>query len=481
VSIENQRKRKYNLWKTNVLVLPIELTQTCFVLLGSCSQALVGFLLKLFNPAKPNKESQLNKNYVLCRKCLNTAFNGHFCPTCKSDLIIKHSELETLSIAHIDCDAFYASIEKRGRPDIKYKPVIVGGQNRGVVMAACYVARKYGVRSAMPMFKALELCPEAIVFKPNLRKYRKVSREIHETMLGSTPLIEPISIDEAFLDLTGTERLHRSIPAKTLAKLAIEIRKYHGVSVTIGLSYNKFLAKLGSGINKPSGFTVIGKQETTQFLSVLPVSHIWGVGKVMQKKLKNDGITDIGDIQRLAEKELVRRYGAVGNRLAKLSFGIDPRRISTGHSRKSLSSETTFRSDLSKFTELKQILWKQAEKVSAQAKKEGIGARTITLKLKTNRFTIITRSKTLPEPTQLAENIYSVLLPSLQKESKGISLRLLGIGLSNLFPAADCDSIDFAEPSTIRRKQIEYTLDSVRKRFGREAINKGRTFEIPDQ
>ena len=423
----------------------------------------------------------MNKNNILCRKCLQTAFISHFCPTCKSSSIIKHAELDTLSIGHIDCDAFYASIEKRERPDIKDKPVLVGGQNRGVVMAACYVARSYGVRSAMPMFKALELCPKAVVFKPDMSKYRSVSREIRKTMLSSTPLVEPISIDEAFLDLTGTERLHQCTPAKTLAKLALKIKKCHGVTVTIGLSYNKFLAKLGSGLNKPSGFTVIGRQETKNFLSVLPVSRIWGVGKVMQDKLKNDGITVIGDIQKLEKKELVVRYGAAGNKLAKLSYGIDTRKIWTRSIRKSLSSETTFRSDVSNISELKQILWKQTEKISAQAKREEIGARTLTIKLKTSRFRVINRSKTLREPTQLAETIYSVLLPLLQKESKGISLRLLGVGLSNLLPAADCDHIDLAEPSAIRRKQIEHTVDTVRKRFGQEAINKGRKFQIREE
>ena len=327
------------------------------------------------------------------------------------------------------------------------------------------------------MFKALKACPDAVVVRPDMKKYGIVGRAVREMMRNVTPLVEPISIDEAFLDLSGTERLHGASPAATLARLANDIRAEHGITVTVGLSHNKFLAKLASGLNKPHGFTVIGRGETVSFLSDLPVSRIWGVGKVFQRRLERDGITRIGQLQGYDETELSRRYGEIGSRLARLSHGRDNRKVVPGSGRKSLSSETTFGADIADPGQLKRILWRQTEKVSAGVKKEEIGGRTITLKLKTAKFAIRTRSRTLPHPTQLADVIFAAAAPLLEKEADGTAYRLLGIGLSEFAPADYCDPIDLADPDSQRRKQVESAVDDLRARFGRDAIGKGRMLD----
>ena len=412
----------------------------------------------------------------LCRICLaeGAEFRSAACPACGSACVVSNPELHQLSIAHIDCDSFYASVEKRDNPALRDKPVLVGGQKRGVVMAACYVARQYGVHSAMPMFKALRACPDAVVVKPDMAKYGRIGRDIREMMRNVTPLVEPISIDEAFLDLTGTERLHGGSPARTLGRLSLDIAAEHGITVSVGLSHNKFLAKLSSGLNKPHGFTVIGRQETVSFLKTQPVSRIWGVGKVFQRRLERDGITLIGQLQHLTGEDLTRRYGEIGGRLARLSHGRDDRKVVPGSGRKSLSSETTFADDISDIAGLSRILWRQAEKVSGGVKKEGIGGRTVTLKLKTSRFATRTRSRTLPHPTQLADAIYTAAAALLAKEADGTPFRLLGVGLSDFAPQADCDPIDLADPDSQRRKKVESAVDDLRARFGRDAIGKGR-------
>lgn len=425
---------------------------------------------------RPIHSSDMNS---LCRNCLSeiTTVGVTVCPNCGEAAIISHAELPVLSIAHLDCDSFYASVEKRDNPELADKPVLVGGQKRGVVMAACYVARQYGVHSAMPMFKALRACPDAVVVKPDMSKYGRIGRDIREMMRTVTPLVEPISIDEAFLDLSGTERLHGGSPARTLAGLVRDIEDRHGITVSIGLSHNKFLAKLSSGLNKPRGFTVIGSAETVSFLSRQPVSRIWGVGKVFQRKLERDGITMIGQLQQISEEDLTRRYGEIGTRMARLSHGRDNRRVVPGSGRKSLSSETTFADDITDPAHLSRILWRQAEKVSAGVKKENIGGRTVTLKLKTARFAIRTRSRTLPHPTQLADAIYTAAAPLLLKEADGTAFRLLGVGLSEFAPQEDCDPIDLADPDSQRRKKVEGAVDDLRARFGRDAIGKGRMLE----
>ena len=416
---------------------------------------------------------------TLCRDCRAVQDGGDTisCAACGGGRLVSHAELDSLSISHLDCDSFYASVEKNDDPALRDRPVLVGGRHRGVVMAACYVARRYGVRSAMPMFKALRACPEAVVIPPDMAKYGRVGREIRAMMRDVTPLVEPISIDEAFLDLAGTERLHGGSAARTMAALAAEIESRHGIPVSVGLSYNKFLAKLASGLDKPRGFRIIGRAEAVSVLAALPVERIWGVGKVMQKRLARDGLTTIGQLQAIPEAELARRYGELGLRLARLSRGVDARTVDPETGRKSVSSETTFDTDISDPERLERILWRRAEAVSASLKREGIGGRTVTLKLKTAKFAIRTRSRTLSHPTQMAGAIHATARHLLLGEAVGERFRLLGVGVSDLASADVCDPFDLADPDLVRRKKIENVVDDLRERFGGDAIVKGRTLD----
>lgn len=388
---------------------------------------------------------------------------------------MRHGELDSLSIAHIDCDAFYASVEKRDNPALRDLPVIVGGGKRGVVSTCCYIARISGVRSAMPMFKALELCPDAVVIKPDMEKYVRVGREIRERMLALTPLVEPISIDEAFLDLSGTERLHHACPAETLGRFARSVEAEIGVSVSVGLAPNKFLAKIASDMEKPRGFSVIGAAEAEGFLATKPVGLIWGVGKVFQERLAHDGIRTIGQLQGMDATELARRYGAMGLRLAKLCRGKDDRSVSPDRETKSISAETTFDHDLASYDDLRPVLRRLAEKVSERCKKAGLSGRTVTLKLKTDNFRIITRSRTLADPTQLADRIGRVGDELLRAETDGRRFRLIGIGVSDLADAALADPDDLVDRHSGQRAKAERAVDDLRSRFGRSSVELGLT------
>ncbi len=416
---------------------------------------------------------------TVCRDCRAERGGGvsGSCPDCGSTRLVSHAELGELSIAHLDCDSFYASVEKSAKPELRDRPVLVGGRGRGVVMAACYVARRHGIRSAMPMSRALRACPDAVVIAPDMRKYGRVGREIRDMMRSATPQVEPLSIDEAFLDLAGTERLHGGSAARTMARLAAEIEERHGVPVSVGLSFNKFLAKLASALDKPRGFAVIGRAEAVSALAPMPVSRIWGVGKVMQRRLAADGITTIGELRRVPEAELVRRHGELGRRLFRLSRGADDRAVNPETARKSVSSETTFASDVSDAGRLERLLWLRSEAVSASLKRDGIGGRTVTLKLRTADFATRTRSRTLSHPTQLADVIFSTARPLLEREADGRAFRLLGVGLSELASADACDPFDLADPDGPRRKRIENAIDDLRRRFGHGVIGKGRALE----
>ncbi len=390
---------------------------------------------------------------------------------------MQHDELDRLSIAHVDCDAFYAAVEKRDNPELADKPVIIGGGKRGVVSTACYVARLYGVHSAMPMFKALKACPHAVVISPRMDAYSDVSREIRAKMLDLTPIVEPISIDEAFLDLTGTERLHGQSPAITLAKLAASIDKDLGITVSVGLSHNKYLAKLSSDFQKPNGFSIIGEAETLAVLNDLPVTKIWGVGKAFHKKLLRDGISTIGDLRDRDLKSLVKSYGEIGIRLHNLSWGRDSRSIKPQRRAKSISTETTFATDEKDFERLSVILWNICERVSKRAKTAQKAGTTITLKLKTSKFKLLTRSITLNEPTNLAAVLYEHGLKLLANEVDGTAYRLLGIGISGIESVSVSDEPTLFQQEKSRLERTENAMDRVREKFGDKAIVKGRGFD----
>ena len=410
----------------------------------------------------------------LCRDCFAPARGAAGCEACGSARILRHAELGRLTVAHVDCDAFYAAVEKRDDPSLAGRPVLVGGRRRGVVMAACYDARRFGVRSAMPMFAALRACPDAVAIRPDMKKYAAVARDIRALMDRVTPAVEPVSIDEAVLDLAGTERLHRAPPAETLARLAGRIEAEIGITVSIGLSYNRFLAKIASGMDKPRGFFVIGRGDARRFLAAQPVTLIWGVGEAMQRRLAADGIATVGDLQTMSEETLARRYGALGRRLARLARGDDGRAVTAGRARKSLSAETTFAEDLTGLDALTGRLWPLAEKVARRLKAEGIGARTITVKLKRADFRTRTRSATLPHATQSADAIWRAGARLVAGEVDGSKWRLIGIGTSRYVPAAEADPPDLADPRSLARRDVERAIDSIRERFGEDAIAHGR-------
>lgn len=412
---------------------------------------------------------------ALCRDCLTPFDAGARCPACRSPRVLVHGELYDLSIAHMDCDAFYASVEKRDNPDLRDKPVIVGGGTRGVVSTACYLARIHGVRSAMPMFQALKLCPEAVVVKPRMSVYVETSRAIRAMMEELTPAIEPLSLDEAFLDLTGTARLHGAPPAIMLARLTKRMQDELGLSGSIGLSHNKFLAKIASDLDKPRGFSVIGRAETEAFLRPKPVRIIWGVGTATQTALEQAGIRTIADLLRWDRSDLTARFGSMGDRLWHLARGLDTRRVNRDEKLKSISKETTFFEDTSDPDLLDGHLWRLAEQVADRAKAKGLAGRTVTLKLKRADFQLISRRHALSDPTQLTDRIYRAARALFEQAGPRGPFRLIGVGISDLSAEALADlDRDLLDPDAGKRAAAERATDAIRARFGKEAIIKGR-------
>jgi len=414
-----------------------------------------------------------------CRDCLHDlAFTAKRCGECGSPRLVRHHALPALTLAHIDCDAFYATVEKRDNPDIADKPVIIGGGKRGVVSAACYIARTFGVRSAMPMFKALALCPSAIVIRPDMAKYVRVGREVRHAMQALTPLVEPLSIDEAFLDLAGTQRVHGMIPAKVLARFAHRVERDIGITVSVGLSCNKFLAKIASDLDKPRGFAALDQDEARAMLADKPVGFIFGVGPATQEKLSQRGFRTIADLQRADEIELMKQFATEGRRLWRLARGIDDRRVVPDRGAKTISSETTFENDIRDFVTLEKLLWRLCEKVSARLKNGDLAGLTITLKLKTADFRQRTRSQSIHAPTQLAAKIFAVSREMLVKEIDGTAFRLMGTGVSALKPGSQADDTDMIDR---RAAHAERAIDDLRKKYGSAAVIRGIAYDGPEK
>ncbi len=411
----------------------------------------------------------------LCRACLTCFEGGGRCPSCRSPRVIAHAELFDLAIAHMDCDAFYASVEKRDNPALADKPVIIGGGRRGVVSTACYVARIRGVRSAMPMFQALKLCPDAVVIAPRMEAYAEASRAIRQMMEELTPAIEPLSLDEAFLDLRGTMRLHGAPPAVMLARLVRRMKTELGLTGSIGLSHNKFLAKIASDLDKPNGFAVIGEAETAAFLHDKPVRMIWGVGAAAQAALEAAGIRSFADLLRWDRRDLHARFGNTGERLWHLARGQDKRRVSAHSPMKSISNETTFFEDTFDAELLDGHLWRLAEKVSARAKAKAMAGRVVTLKLKRGDHSALSRRLSLRDATQMADTIYRTARGLLDQVGPEGPYRLIGVGISDLVDESGADlSADLLDQGAAQRAKAERATDAIRKKFGAGAIVKGR-------
>jgi len=415
----------------------------------------------------------------MCRDCdADVSDLAEACPNCGSYRLVSHPQLETLSIAHIDCDAFFAAIEKRDNPDLKDKPVIVGGGKRGVVATCCYIARLNGVRSAMPMFKALKACPEAIVVKPRREAYSAASKQIREKFQALTPKVQMLSVDEGFLDLTGTTRVNEAFPARSLARLSREIETDIGITISIGLSENKFLAKTASELDKPRGFALLAKSEAVAMLADKPVGFLHGVGKQLAKKLERDGYRSVADLQVAEARDLIRLYGETGLWLHQRSQGIDNRPVRTDGIRKSVSAERTFNDDISDYKLLEDRLWQVCEETAMRAKRNNVEGSTITLKLKSKDFRNLTRSVTIPTPTNLANVLFRYSKPLLERETKqGKAYRLIGIGISHLEDAR-WDTRDLVDPGVEKRAKAERASDAARSRFGDGSVVTGRSIRL---
>lgn len=414
-----------------------------------------------------------------CRDCLaDLEIRAKRCTGCGSPRLVRHHALPALTLAHIDCDAFYATVEKRDNPDLQDHPVIIGGGKRGVVSAACYIARTYGVRSAMPMFKALDLCPEARVIKPDMAKYVRVGREVRTAMQALTPLVEPLSIDEAFLDLSGTQRVHGMIPAKVLAKFAADVERDIGISVSVGLSVNKFLAKIASDLDKPRGFAALDQADAIALLTDRPVGFIFGVGPATADRLSQRGFRKVGDLQRADETELMKQFGGEGRRLWRLARGIDDRLVVADRGAKTISNETTFNEDIRDLATLEKILWRLSEKVSSRLKSSELCGTTITLKLKTADFRQRTRSQSIQSPTQLANRIFDIGRDMLAREIDGTSFRLIGTGVSALRPGIEAGDENMLDR---RSAHAERAMDALKKKFGDAAVIKGIAYDGPEK
>ncbi|KQP10825.1 DNA polymerase IV [Methylobacterium sp. Leaf99] len=433
---------------------------------------------------------------AFCRDCCTVQAGPARCRACGSPRLLSHPERDRLTIAHVDCDAFYATVEKRDDPSLRDRPLIIGGGTRGVVATACYLARISGVHSAMPMFQALKACPDAVVLRPDMEKYARVGREVRQMMLDLTPLVEPVSIDEAFLDLSGTERLHGASPALTLARFAARVEREIGITVSIGLSDAKFLAKIASDLDKPRGFAILGRAEAVEFLAGRPVSILPGIGQAARARLAERGIRRVSDIARADPRTLHAALGRDASRLLALARGDDPRPVRPERDTKSVSAETTFSADIAAFEALRPILWRLCEKVSGRLKRQNLAAANVTLKLKDSAFRLRTRTRGGLAPTQLAARLFADSEPLLRAACDGTPFRLLGIGGGDLCDAVHADRGDLIDGSltagglvtgglvtgglvdggvarTVRR---EAALDRLREKFGAGTIQRGLAF-----
>jgi len=384
---------------------------------------------------------------------------------------------ESRQIIHVDMDAFYASVEQLDNPDLMDKPVIVGGdpKQRGVVSAASYEARKFGVHSAMPMSRAVRLCPNAVILPVRMERYAELSQQIHTIFQQFTPQIEPISLDEAFLDVTGSLRLFGSAE-KIGRAVKDQIREQLGLVASVGIADNKFLAKLASDLHKPDGFVVITEKNRQQTLDPLPVSKIWGVGKVTEKALRSKGINTIRQLRETSPEILKSIFGDQTAHVLRLAQGVDNREVEANREAKSISSEQTFATDITDKDILLDVLLSQVEDVTQRLRINKLEAKTITLKLRYEDFRTITRSNTFDHPTNITKTLWQEVeqvFLKWHKKSAG-ALRLLGFGASGLQEAGSGQYQLFPEPDQEKQKRLDEAFDKIRDKFGHDALRRGK-------
>ena len=383
-------------------------------------------------------------------------------------------------ILHVDMDAFYASVEERDRPELKGKPVIVGGTpgQRGVVAAANYVARQFGVHSAMPSATAYRLCPQAIVLPCRLDYYAQVSHQIRDVFHRFTPLVEPLSLDEAFLDVTGSEGLFG--PAETIGhQIKNGIRKEVDLIASVGVAPNKFLAKIASDLNKPAGFVVVDPTAVQEFLDPLPVERLWGVGRQASKVFQGLGVRTIGQLRLMSPNLLKSHFGSQGEHLWELAHGIDGRPVVPDREAKSISHETTFAKDVGDPETLRAWLLELTEQVARRLRRHDLRGRTVEIKVRFADFRTITRSRKLPEPTSSTNELWEAANELLNTRVPGdhLPVRLLGMGVSDIDRTGVTQGQLFDEDDRGKRNRLDEVGDLLRERFGSQALRRGSTLE----
>ena len=386
-------------------------------------------------------------------------------------------------ILHMDMDAFFASVEQRDNPELRGKPVIIGGDSqRGVVSTASYEARKYGVHSAMPVFQAKKLCPNGIFIPGSMGKYQEASRKIFSLLEVFSPVIQPVSIDEAYVDITGCEKVCGT-PREIAEQIKGRVLEHVGLTCSVGIAPVKFLSKIASDINKPDGITIIETGEIEAFISTLPIGKVPGVGKITLKQMKRLSVEYLGDIRAMDEKLLVKCLGIFGRRLKELSLGMDSATVTTGSARKSISSETTLERNTRELEHLRLFVLTHAEDVARQLRLKRVRAKTVTLKITYADFRQITRQKTLKSPTHSSEVLFREAMTLLEQESLSMEIRLIGVGSAGLVPESHPTQIElfsFEPKKSENWQRGEKAMDSIIDKFGSGSVTRAILARQPD-
>lgn len=418
-----------------------------------------------------NYKFTINKNEVICCSCLKTQSElNFFCNFCYSARLLSYQNLCNLNIAHIDSDAFFAVVEKATVPELKNIPIIISSSNYGIVTTACYQARKFGIYSTMPVKKALSLCPKAKVVTPNMNKYKLYSKKIYTILLEYTPIIEQASIDEYYLDFSGTQKLHKANAYTLMRNIAEKIYNELDITVSIGLSYCKYLAKFASDMKKPFGFSIINKNEAKYILAKHPLARLNGIGNSLEKKLHNLSITTVKDLQNANSNLLKNKLGSVATQIQEYSLGIDSRKVEAVNQAKSISKEKTFLKYISNETAIKNNLYLLAQQVSQKMKKDNVVANNIILKITFADKSKITRSIQLKEYSNLYTEFFDSAYFLLKKENIKSPLYLIGIGVKNIKNDSNQNYTNNFDENIKRKIALEKATDELYNKFGTHII-----------